>query len=41
VYIYIYIYLYRVLAGKPEEKKLLGIPWCSLEDNIKRNRKQI
>jgi hypothetical protein len=26
---------YRVLVRKPEGRRLLGRPWCRIEDNIK------
>jgi hypothetical protein len=28
-------YMYRLLVGKPEGKRLLGRPRCSLVDNIR------
>jgi hypothetical protein len=35
IYIYIYIYAYRLLVGKPEGKRPLGIPRRRWVDNIK------
>jgi hypothetical protein len=32
---------YRVLVGKPEGRKLLGIPRCRWQNNIKMDRKEI
>jgi len=32
---------YRVLVGKPEEKRPLGTPWLSWEDNVKVGLQQI
>jgi hypothetical protein len=33
--------IYRVLVGKPEGKKPLGIPRCRWKDNIKMNLKEV
>jgi len=33
--------IYRVLLGKPEGKKPLGIPRCGWEDNIKMDLQEV
>jgi hypothetical protein len=31
---------YKILVGKPEEKRSLGIPWRRWENNIKLNNRE-
>jgi hypothetical protein len=32
---------YKILVGKPERKRLFGIPRCTWEDNVRMDLKEI